>query len=161
MTGTLILPHTVKPLNLSLPPSAKVTSVDGDLYNICERIREIDPSLRVVLLEHDPTDTWSYAIMEDCADGECRLVFKVKELDARVVTKLQRMMKIPFAQRYAEAEAECFKFEAEEHERSLEELYEKIGGPMLRELEQCGFIDGRGVSYAKRNRAARRARASR
>lgn len=158
MPGSLVLPHTIKPHNLSLPADAKATPLDSDLYNICERIAEISPRLRVVLLEHAATDTYAYAIMEDCDDGECRLVFKCKELDGRVIAKLQRMMSIPFAQRFAEAEAECFKFEQEEHEKSMEELYEKIGGPMWAELEKCGFID-RPVSYAKRNRAARRARA--
>ena len=146
--STLTLPSSTKPHNLRLAPSATAKMIDGDMYNICERIRELDESLFIVELEHSATETHAFAIMEDCADGTQRLVFKVNELDGRVVDKLRRIMAIPFAERLAQCERECYEFEAEEARKSEEDMFERVGMPMLGELERCGFIK-RPRSYAK------------
>lgn len=149
MTKSLILPTTNLPLNLSLPPGTTATYVDADMFDICERVREISPSLLIVLLEHSGTDTMAYAIMEQCADGAARLIFKVPQLDGRVLDKLRELMAVPFEERYRRVEEENHRFEQAEHENAMDQLYEDMGRPMWTELERCGFIQ-RGVSYPKR-----------
>jgi hypothetical protein len=144
--------------------------VENDVFSICERIKEIDPNLKVILLEWDEkVDTRGhtaicscpackpYAIMETSDDGVERLVCKVRELDERVLTELRRMIAIPFAKRFEELEKIEAAAKAAEEERQFEELYERMGGPMWKELEKCGFIDGpRAASYAKGGLRGRR-----
>lgn len=114
--------------------------VESDLYDICERIKEIDPSLFIVLL--DDGDRAAYAVMERCADGVERLVSKHRELDQRVLDKLMYLKSVPFEKRFAQIEAQIDREEAEEREREAEEMYETTGAPMYRELKRCGFITG-------------------
>ena len=139
-----------KPTNLVLGDTMKATYVDGDMFNICERIKEISPDLYIVLLEKD--DKFAYAVMEHCVDGVERLVFKVKELDARVCDKLRYLLAMPLAERVAEIEKQEYRLEADRREQEQEELYERFGRPMWTELERTGFIR-RGVSYPKRGAA--------
>lgn len=149
MTQSLILPSGQCPTNLSLPPGATATYVDADMFDICERVREISDRLLIVLLEHSATETMSYSIMEHCDDGVARQIFKVKALDARVLDKLRELMSVPLAERYRRVEAENHRFEQADHEDAMDRLYEDMGRPMWTELEKCGFIQ-RGVSYPKR-----------
>lgn len=151
MSTALTLPDGVRPSNLHLGPGTQHVAVEADMYGICERIKEVDPSLHVVLLSSD--DKWCFAIMELCADGVERLVFKVKELDERVIAKLRRLMALPLKQRLARLEKDEFKFYADKKERELDELYEQLGRPMWTQLERCGFIQ-RPVSYPKLGVAA-------
>lgn len=116
------------------------------MFNICERIKEIDPSLAIIQL--DDGDRCSYAVMERCADGVERLVSKHKELDQRIIDKMMELRAIPFEQRFTAIEAQVDREEEEQKERDFEELYERLGGPMLSELEKTGFID-RATSYPK------------
>lgn len=140
------------PANLVLPPGTLPVPVNSDMYRICDRIREIDESLYIVLLEGQK---YPYAIMENCKDGTSRLVFKVYELDARVLDKLRRLMSMPLHYRIKKLEQENHRFEQQEHEQEMERLYEEIGRPMWTMLEKCGFIDGRGVSFPKAGVATR------
>lgn len=146
MATGLVLPGGVRPSNLHLPPGARALAVDSDLYDICGRVAEIDKSLHIVLLEGD--DKHCFAIMEHCPDME-RLVFKVKELDARVLQKLQKIMAMPLQERLALLEKEEHRLAEQEQERELDDLYERVGRPMWTQLEHDGFIQ-RGVSYPKR-----------
>jgi hypothetical protein len=111
-------------------------------------------------LEQDSAEgnKFGYAVMESCRDGVERVIFRVtkKGLDGRVLTKLRRLMAVDLQTRIAIAERDREKFEAEQAAAASEELWERMGGPMWVELEKNGFIDGRGVSYRKLNRAARR-----
>lgn len=156
MATDLVLPHGTRPSNLHLPAGATATLVDGDVYAICERVREVDPALKVILLEGG--GKYTYAIVETAKNGEEMLVFRVKELDARVIEKLQRMMSLPLSERLKQLEKEEYKFEADELEKQHNELYEKIGAPMWGDLERCGFIQ-RPISYPKVGVAARGKRA--
>ena len=147
MASALTLPDGVRPSNLHLPAGATATFIDGDLYDICARMRELDPNLYAVLLEHGGTG-YSYAIMERCADGVERLIFKVRELDNRVIDKLREIMAIPLEHRYRELEKREYKLEEERRERELDELYERMGAPMWGLMERTGFSQ-RPVSYPK------------
>lgn len=138
--------------------------VTSDVYRIAERIREeVDGGDRLHIESIDPPIHWqgreyNFAVVEDTDVGS-RLVMRVKELDARIITALQRMIRIPFSERFEQAEKLADAWEAEEKERQLDQLYERMGGNMRIQLERCGFTDPWGPKYAPMNRAARRARA--
>lgn len=135
-----------RPSNLRGGPG---THVEGDVYRICDRIREIDSNLWI-----DPLPGGGFAICERCADNVDRLVYKAPALDARIVEQLEYLLHVPFEQRFAEAEKEAAKYEAEHREKELDELYERLGGPMLPALERTGFIQ-RSKSYPKSKRRGR------
>ncbi len=151
MSTSLLLPAGTVPSNLHLDPARQARFVESDIYNICGRLREVSRQLFVE--EFLTGDGVSYAIMEMCDDRVARLVFKTKDLDARVVEKCQYLLNVPFELRYAAAEkleqaaAESFK------QDQLDELYERVGRPMLTELDRCGFVD-RPTSYPKARKAA-------
>lgn len=135
--------------------------VTNDMYDIAKRIKEVDPSLCIQLLDPPVTfgaDVYNFAIVELCKDGEERLVYRTAELDGRVPEYLQYLLKVPFAKRFAEAERIEQKHKDDAHEESLDKLYEEMGGPMEIQLERCGFTQ-RPISFAKTNPVARRARA--
>lgn len=135
------------PDNLSLDPSVRASLVESDMYDICERIKEIDPNLKIVHLIDG--ETQSFVIMETGKDGKEYYVMKAKELDARILEKLRYLLHVPFEERIRILEKGNKEFEAAEHERELDELYERVGRPMWTELERTGFID-RPVSYPKK-----------
>jgi hypothetical protein len=149
-----MLPDGLAPSNLHLRPSVKTQYVDGDMFDICERLAEIDPRLYIVQLHED--DEANYMIMEHCSDGVQRAVIPrgVKELDARVLEQVQYMLHVPFEHRLAAAEAQVEKADADHHEAVLDEMYDKMGGEFRRQLEHDGFITHRGVSYPKLGVAA-------
>ncbi len=148
MATDLLLPDGMAPSNLHLRPSVKARYVDGDMFSICGRLAEI--STRLFILELTEQGERAWAIMEHADDGVERLVLGgIRELDARILEKVQRMQAIPFEHRVAAAEAENAKFEADHHENILETAYERMGGEFRRQLEHDGFITHRGVSYPK------------
>ena len=135
------------PSNLHLRPSVKARYIDSDMFDICERLAEIDPRLYIVELTEE--DEANYMVMEHCADGVVRAVTPqpVKELDARVLERIRYLMHVPFEHRYAAAERENEKYEQDCHEAELERIYEQMGHVFRRQLWHDGFIDSRGVSY--------------
>ena len=145
---SLVVPDTARPSNLHFAADVAVKMVDSDVYNICDRIREISDRLYIVVASRP--DEYCFVIMESCDDGVDRMVYKLKELDGRVIERLREMMAVPLGERLRRLEIEEHKFNEERREEDLEELYERLGRPMWTELERCGFIDGRGVSYPKR-----------
>lgn len=146
MSTKLILPHRTAPSNLNLRPSVKVRYIESDLYDICRRIQEISPNLFILELEEG--DTASFAIMEHCRDGVERLVYKVEELDGRVVERLRYLMSVPLMERIEAANREEHKFEEDRKEAELEHLYETLGGPMHTQMVHDGFSLGN-KSYPK------------
>lgn len=121
--------------------------VESDVFDICERIKEIDKSLTVYLMPEASKKRFS--IVELCADGVERFVFNTDELDARVLEKLRYLLRVPFIKRLDAAEKLEAKAEEDARNRKLDDLYENMGAPMLRDLERCGFIQ-RPRSYSKR-----------
>lgn len=148
----LIIPGSASPANLHLKRDVRAVMVESDLYDICERIKEIDPSLYIVQLEED--DRCAFAVMERCSDGIHRLVSKHKELDKRVLDKMLYLRAVPFEKRFNEIEAQVDKEEEDQRLKESEELYEKLGRPMLTQFAHDGFID-RNISYPKRGVALR------
>ena len=145
--SSLIVAGQARPTNLHLSPELSAVEIESDLYNICERVKEVDPNLYIIDLQKGASHTWG--IMESCKDGVERLVFKTNDLDGRVIQKLQRLVAVPLSERLKAHEAEEKAWKASEEDRELEELYDRAGRPMWTDLEKCGFID-RPVSYPKR-----------
>src|SRR5437868_5076558 len=102
MAHSLVLPNRIAPSNLHLRDSVTTTFVDGDLYHIADRIKELSEDLYIVQLEEG--GQYGYAIMEHCRDGVDRLVFRTPALDGRVVDKLKYLMSVPLKERFAIAE---------------------------------------------------------
>lgn len=147
----LIVPF--RPSNLEVPPEMRNAYVEGDLFNICERVAEVSPHLGIIPLP-EARHPWKYAIVEHCRDGVERLVFEVRELDGRVIQELHRIMAKPLSERVKDVEAMEHQWEAEEVERELEDMYERFGRDMWSQLEHDGFVQ-RGVSYPKAGVATR------
>lgn len=144
----LVLPG-VTPANLKLDGRYRSALVTSDMYNICNRLAELNPRLMIHELVDTFTGEHAYCIMEQTPDGD-KLVFKTKELDARVLEEVRYLMSVPFEYRYAQSLKLIEKLEAEAHQKELDELYENLGRQMLSQFEHDGFIETRGISYPKR-----------
>lgn len=147
----LVIPGNASPNNLSLPEGTQAIMVESDMYSICDRVKEISSDLFIVLLQDD--NKYSYAIMEKCKDGVERLVYKVKELDGRVLDRLRYLMKVPLTERMETLEKEEHRMEKDRKEQEVEELYERMGEPMRWQLQHDGFADRRSFysrDYSKR-----------
>jgi hypothetical protein len=136
---SLAVPDTARPNNLHYAPGVKATLVESDMFDICKRVQEISPRLFILLL-HDDNNA-KFAIMEKCQDGVDRLVMKRDVLDGRVVERLQFLMKVPLAARMDALEKEEARLQAHANEKASDELYERLGAPMLRQLRHDGFAD--------------------
>lgn len=144
---TLIIPGTSRPSNLHYGDDIQVEVIDSDLYDICERIKEVSPDLFIVAAKR--ADSVEFTIMERCKDGVDRYVYSTPDLDARIVEKCRYMLHVPLAKRADIAIAEADKAEQDRKEAQSDALYESLGRPMWTQLEHDGFIDGRNVSYNK------------
>lgn len=153
MATDLILPRGAFPSNLHLSAKVKYAEVESDMFDICDRIAEVSPYLYIIDLEDD--DAHSYAIMEDGLDGTQYLVFKVRELDARILPDLRRLAALSLQERIEAADKENYEWELSEKERKWEEFYEESGRGFYRDLEQAGFLE-RPTSYPKRGVKPRR-----
>lgn len=146
MATTLYLPTGAVPTNLHLREGINTRFVENDLYDICRRMEKI--SRRLYAVEMEDGTKIKYAIMEHCDDGIDRLVFRVDQLDGRVLHRLEQLMAMSLQARLDQIERDEYKFEAERKEAELEDLYERVGAPMWTELEKANFIQ-RPVSYPK------------
>lgn len=112
-------------------------SVDSDVFNICGRIREISPSLRVVLRE-GAEKPWT--VVEMCSDGVERFVASYEALDQRILEDLRYMLAVPFEKRF-EASAR----EVDRHNDALgdmpEEKMERFAWDMQRALVESNIVN--------------------
>lgn len=132
--------------------------VESDMFDICGRIAEISPRLRIWV--HEDGREKPFVILERIPEtGKEEMVFRTDVLDGRVLEEIRYIQAVPYAKRYAIMEAREDAAKKKQEQDGLDGLVERIGLPMRRELERCGFIGSRGTSYAKRSRVAQRARA--
>lgn len=151
MASSLLLPDGMRPSNLHLAPTTKQRFVENDVFHVADRLRDIDPTLNIVQLEGHKGKDVQWLVTEECIDGVVRPVGHFDACDNRMVQRVQYILSVPFSERLRIAEAENAKHEAEAREHESDELYERLGGPMLRQLDHDGFVPGgRGTSYAKR-----------
>lgn len=117
------------PDNLRVPPNLRgARMVQQDVFNICNRIKEIDPNLYVVVHEGHPEP---FVVMEQGRDGNVYFVSRYDHLEADILEDLQRMLRTPFKDRFnalakkvdAENEAnENAWMESEGHERFIHDF---------------------------------------
>jgi hypothetical protein len=129
---------TPTPSNIRIAHTKKQQAmVDSDLYNIAERVKEIDP--RLIIIFHD-REEYPFVVMEQCADGETRYVKRYQELDSRILDDLRHMLSVPFMDRVRVAD----ELEAKRR-RELEapdpEVIEWLAHEMRRELIKSNWID--------------------
>lgn len=145
---SVIIPGSAAPNNLQFQGKAHI--IDSDVFNICERVKELSPRLHIIVADPPRPDGKNFIIMEESKPGDWMCVARYEALDGRIIEDLQRMSAIPLKDRLAQIEKEEKKHEEDSADEALEELYERMGGPMWSQLERDGFIDGRPVSYPKR-----------
>lgn len=141
------IPGSAAPNNLHFADDVKATIIEHDLYDICTRLQEVDPTLFIISLEDG--NSHRFTIMEHCTDGWDRLVWSVNALDARVIDKARYLKSVPFEHRWQEAEKLEAKMQAESEAEAFEEFYEKLGEPMRRQFRHDGFTDGNFTNYRK------------
>lgn len=135
---------TAVPDNLRLDVSGnKPALIESDLWNIAERIKEIDPSLIVVFHEGHKEP---FTIMEQCADGVTRFVARYAELDQRILEDLRYMARVPFDERMKIVERKIDKANAE-LEGTDPEVMDWLATEMRRELKKAGMIDPVGETF--------------
>ncbi len=150
------------PSNIVLPQGAKpLAEVHGDVYGICERLREYDPNMRVVPVE-DSGDGIHFIIAEVGSDGDLREVMPVRELDGRLIERLRYLASVPATQRMQEIQRQLDKDRADREAEEAARLYDTIGGPMRSAIFRAGFSHqpdpvSRPLLNATAKRAGRRA----
>jgi hypothetical protein len=112
--------------------------VESDLYNICERIKEVSPRLRLIFHERHPKKPW--VVMEDCADGVERFVARYAVPDARILENLRYMLAVPFDERMKKVEAEV-EAHNEAHSEMDPEVIERMAYDMRRALVDANLSD--------------------
>lgn len=134
----LILPGV--PANVRPGGDYRVEGVTNDVYNIAQRLKELDTPYPLALnvIEDKTTGQVAYTVVELGSNGE-RVVFRTHRLDARVIEHVQYLVKVPFHERFKKAEELQAKWDAEEHDNEMDELVERLGLPMMRELMALGF----------------------
>lgn len=131
---------TSVPENMRLDMSGDrqaVSIVDSDLFNIADRIKEIDPNLVIVFHENHPEP---FTVMENCADGVTRFVKRYKTLDQRVLEDLRYMLSVPFDERLKIVERQIDRDNAA-LEAIDEETLDWLASEMRRDLVKTGFSD--------------------
>ncbi len=128
------------PSNLRIGLGATIPTrvVENDVYSICERIRQLDPNLFVVL---HPDHEKPFVVMERCSDGEARLVKRYAELDQRILADLRRMLSITLEQRFAELDREVEAANTRNAHFLPDEAKEQFVWQMHRSLVDCNFMD--------------------
>lgn len=152
-----------RPTNLRLLPEYAHAFIDGDLYDICGRLRAYSVSYGVSMsvVQIDPTH---FAICETDARGVENLVFRVgpgceiDALDGRVIDKLNYIRSVPAGERLRQMEAEFGREKAHREEQNREKMWDRLGAPLYANLAKCGFISTpRAESLRPLNKTARRA----
>lgn len=143
--GELILPFVPANVNSDRMRTQRVT---GDVFNVADRLMALNSRLRVNVTEYVDTGQKAFTIVESGVPvfrnrewvKEDQVVFRTTKLDARVVEHVRYLLNVPAEKRFAEAERLSEEFEQDEHEKQMEDLVERVGLPMLRDLRECGFL---------------------
>lgn len=140
-----------KPLNLR----SEATMVESDVYDICNRVREIDPDLTIHV--NPDGHRFKFSVQHVDKVGNEYFVCGADELDARLVDRIQYMLHVPFEKRYAEVSAYEDKLRADLDKQQWDKFYENMGQRMFRQLATDGFNNRVHTAHksAKRQRAGR------
>lgn len=135
---------TVTPENFR---SKRPIMLPGDIYNVCERVREKYPNLTIILKD-DGSDE-PYVIAENCTDGNIRFVTRYKELTPQIIEDLDYMQRVPYAKRVEEAERRA-KLNNEKLGKPDEEKQYKWMAEFRKDLIKAGFVHAAGGSNYRR-----------
>lgn len=117
----------------------KLTVVEGDVFDMANRIKEIDPNLYIVL--HDGhAEPW--VVMELCLDGWERMVARYAELGPHILEDLRRMIAIPYDERERELQKKIDKEnEARENAWMESEAHDRMTWDFRKALEDSNMAD--------------------
>lgn len=130
---------TGRPSNLRYTGNEQMQLVESDVFNVCQRIKELDPNLFVVLHKgHEKP----FVVVEMSRDGEERMVKRYAELTPSILHDLQRMLKIPWEQRFKQLAREVDEHnEARENAWVESEAMERFAFDMRRALRDANMAD--------------------
>lgn len=125
------------------------TMVTSDLYNISQRIKEVDPNLSLVFQKgHDRP----WVVMEQGRDGVERFVSRYKRADASILDNLRYMLAVPYDQRLAALEKQI-DAENRQREQFPEDKFEEFAYDMHKAMVDSNMIAPKwGRSYRKVSR---------
>jgi len=160
MPGDVAIPASVVAGVLRLRPDQLNYNLDGDTLAWLEKLPEaVEDGDKLFVVLHEDQEKPFY-IMQTQDDGQVSLLWRTDHLGEDTYTALRRMRFIPLSKRLDEIERQEAKDEAAAKEAEMEELYERIGGPMYHMLHRYGFAHGgKAVNAPLRNPTAKRARA--
>lgn len=118
--------------------------VDSDVFNICGRIREISPNLRLNFREGRDKP---WVVTEMSRDGVERFVAQYEEADGRILESLRYMLKVPLMERLRRQDEIDDRLRGKwspEAEAAVEELAERS----YHDARKAGVVVG-GPSYRK------------
>lgn len=125
---------TPRPSNLVMKDPVPVES---DVYNICNRIKELDSNLRVVLHEgHEKP----WVVVERGPDNEERFVARYEELDARIIEHLRYIQAVPFEDRVRKLDKEVEEANAR-HGMMSDERFEEFAHDFHKALVESNLAD--------------------
>lgn len=128
--------------------------VESDIFNVCNRIKEIDRSLSILLQEGHERP---WVVVELCADGEERLVKRYEELTPAILSDLRRMLAVPFQQRIDEMQKEADLANDVARQQRESGKWEQFVDDFQKTLYECGFTHDRPYT-SRRNIGNRRKR---
>lgn len=95
-----------KPANITLRDGQKLSVVSSDVYKIADRVKELDPNLRLILHEgHEKP----WVVTEFGTDGVEYFVSRYEELGPHIIEHLKYMRSVPLEQRVAKLAQEADK----------------------------------------------------
>lgn len=112
--------------------------VESDVFNICNRIKEIDPRL-VVRLRDGHAKPW--VVLEITDDGIERWVAAYEELNASILDDLRYMAAVPLEDRVARVEREIEASNKELEKGMSDETFEKFAWDFNKALRQSNMSD--------------------
>lgn len=138
----LVMPGLVSPANLKRGGRFRTAQITSDIYNICLRLQELSERLYLHWVEDTETEQIAFVVTEKTPDGMEAVVLKTRHLSPSIIEDVRYFMGVPLEKRAEKMIAAADKYETDARETEMDELYEKMGAPMLRQLYHDGFVDG-------------------
>lgn len=130
------------PSNLHLRPDQIRWELDSDTVQWLEHLPgAVEDGDRLFVVIHEDHEK-PFCIMEAADDGTAMLVWRTDHLGEDTYTNLRRMRHVPLHKRLDEIEKQEEKDAAAKKQDELDDLWERIGGPMYHDLHRYGFAHG-------------------
>ncbi len=113
--------------------------VESDVYNIAQRVKEIDRNLYIVVHEGHERP---FVVMEHALDGAERMVSRYAELTPAILEDLRYMLAVPFEKRFAELTKKIdAENEANENAWMESEKHDRFTWEFRKALEESNMTD--------------------